>query len=110
VPGPTLPLPLILVGHVVAWWARFSVPLPMLALIAAVAWRIRRASTPAIRAMWAHCGFWAATAVLLPLARELVPTLRAPVRGGLTGLVALALLGGLATSTCLRGLSRSVPA
>ena len=97
--GVTLPLWFLVVGHVVGWWMRFSVPLLAIAMVAVGA--IVRLRPPAA---WLHCGFWVAAALLLPLAHSLLPGLRGLHRGGLTGLVALSLLAGLGFAACARGL------
>jgi hypothetical protein len=105
---PTFPLWLLAAGHVLSWWDRFTVPLPALALVAVGVWLRRREGDPASApwAAWRHCTFWVIAALLWPLVTLVVPMLRGAARGGLTGLVALSLLVGLAFASCMRG---SVP-
>ena len=97
--GVTLPLWFLVVGHVVGWWVRFSVPLLAMAIIAAGAIVGMRP-----RPAWLHCAFWVVAALLLPLAHSVLPGMRGLHRSGLTGLVALSLLAGLGFAACTRGL------
>ena len=103
VAGDPLPLSLLAYGHVIGWWNRFPVAPVALALVAigaasVVVARARRA--PDVLAAWRQCGYWALFAFLLPLLQNFGGVLRGMPRAGLVGLVALALLTGLAAAEC----------
>jgi hypothetical protein len=90
-------------GYVMALWNRFPVAPIALALAAlgaasVVAARARRSAE--LLAAWRQCGWWALVAFLLPFLQAVAEVLRGLPRAGLVGLIALALLTGLAAAEC----------
>jgi hypothetical protein len=102
---PALPFGLLVRGSIVGWWSRFGIPWPGLAVavLGAVGILARRRAVPApTRLAWIHGLGWTIFAFAYPFLGVASPVLRGLFRGGLVGLVALALLTGLGAAECGR--------